>query len=100
MINIGTAVDVKDVHVSAQLAPQARAEFIAFLMGYADVFAWSYEDMVGLDVEIVVHNLPLDPDAKLVKQKLQKWRPQWLLKIKEEIMKQHRVGFLKVVLYP
>ena len=56
--------------------------------------------MVGLDVEIVVHNLPLDPDAKPVKQKLQKWRPQWLLKIKEEIMKQHSVGFLKVVLYP
>ena len=43
--------------------------------------------MVGLDVEIVVHNLPLDPDAKPVKQKLRKWCPQWLLKIKEESMK-------------
>ena len=38
-INIGTAADVKEVRISAQLAPQARAEFIAFLMGYADVFA-------------------------------------------------------------
>ena len=65
---------------------------------YADVFAWSYEDMVGLDIEIVVHNLPLDPDARPVKQKLRRWRPQWLLMIKEEIMKQHGVYFLKVVL--
>ena len=40
---------------------------------YADIFAWSYEDMDGLDVEIVVHNLPLNPDAKLVKQKLRRW---------------------------
>ena len=56
--------------------------------------------MVGLDVEIVVHTLPLKPDAKPVKQKLKRRRLQWLLKIKEEIMKQHNVSFLKVVLYP
>ena len=67
VINIGTAEDVKEVRISALLTPQAKAEFIAFLMEYADVFASSYEDMVGLDVEIVVHNLPLDPDAKPVK---------------------------------
>ena len=56
--------------------------------------------MVGLDVEIVVHTLPLKPDLKPVKQKLRRWRPQWLLKLKEEIMKQDNVSFLKVVLYP
>ena len=55
--------------------------------------------MVGLDVEIVVYTLPLKPDVKPVKQKLRRWRPMWLLKIKEEIMKQHNVSFLKVVLY-
>ena len=38
-INIDTALDVKEVYINVQLAPQARAEFIAFLMGYADVFA-------------------------------------------------------------
>ena len=69
-------------------------------MEYANIFAWSYEYMVGLDIKVVVHTLPLKPDGKPVKQKLQKWQPQWLLKIKEKIMKQHNVGFLKVVLYP
>ena len=57
------------------MSPQVRAEFIAFLTEYVDVFAWSYDDMVGLDVEIVVHTLPLNPDVKLVKQKLRRWRP-------------------------
>ena len=45
-------------------------EFIAFLKEYVDAFAWSYNDMVSLDVKIVVHTLPLNPDVKLVKQKL------------------------------
>ena len=99
VINIGTAEEVREVRISARLTPQARAEFIAFLMEYADVFAWSYDDMVGLDVKIVVHNLPLKPDAKPIKQELRIWRPQCLLMLKEEIVKQHNVNFLKVVLY-
>ena len=81
IINIGTAKEIKQVRISAKLPPQAREEFIAFLTEYADVFAWSYDDMVGLDVEIVVHTLPLDPDVKPVKQKLRRWRSQWLLMI-------------------
>ena len=44
-------------------------------MEYADVFSWSYEDMVSLDVEIVVHTLPLKLDVKPVKQKLRRWGP-------------------------
>ena len=56
--------------------------------------------MVGLDVTVVVHTLPLKLEAKPVKQKLKRLRPQWLLKIKEEIMKQHNVNFLKVIPYP
>ena len=100
VINIGIVEEVKEVRISAKLTPQARAEFIAFLMEYVDVFAWSYDDMVDLDVEIVVHNLPLKSDAKPIKQKLRRWHPQWLLMLKEEIVKQHNVNFLKVVLYP
>ena len=72
VINIGTAEEVKAVRISAKLSPQARAEFLAFLKEYANIFAWSYDDMVGLDVEIVVLTLLLKPDAKLVKQKLRR----------------------------
>ena len=39
VINIGTAEEVKEVRVSAQLSPHARAKFIAFLREYPNVFA-------------------------------------------------------------
>ncbi|KAJ9694023.1 hypothetical protein PVL29_009818 [Vitis rotundifolia] len=65
-----------------------------------DVFAWSYEDMPGLDPSIVQHHLPLLPHAKPVKQKLRRLHPRWSLQVKEEIQKQLSVGFLSVVEYP
>ena len=65
-----------------------------------DVFAWSYEDMPGLDPTIVQHHLPILPYARPVKQKLRRLHPRWSLQVKEEIQKQICVGFLSVVEYP
>ena len=73
---------------------------IDLLRSYLDVFAWSYEDMPGLDLTIVQHHLPILPHARLVKQKLRRLHPRWSLQVKEEIQKQLSVGFLSVVEYP
>ena len=64
------------------------------------MFIWSYQDMPGLDTEIVVHRLPLREECTLVKQKLGRVKPEMLLKIKEEVKKQLDAGFLKVSKYP
>ena len=69
---------------------------IDLLKEYVDVFAWSYQDMSGLDTDIVVHRLPLREECPLVKQKLRRVKPKMLLKIKEEVRKQLDAGFLKV----
>ena len=37
---------------------------------------------------------------KLVKQKLRRMKPEWTLKIREEVGKQYNAGFLRVVNYP
>ena len=37
---------------------------------------------------------------KPVKRKLRRMKPEWTLKIKEEVEKQYNTGFLKVVNYP
>jgi len=60
---------------------------LRFLTNYQDVFAWSYQDMPGLNTDIVVHKLPLIQDMKPVKQKLRRLKPEWSLKIKEEVKK-------------
>ena len=44
--------------------------------------------MPGLDRDITEHHIPTHPEAKLVKQKLHRLRPEWIEKIREEIAKQ------------
>ena len=38
------------------------------LKRYVDVFAWTYDEMFGLDLKLVVHSLNVDPRIKLVIQ--------------------------------
>ena len=79
---------------------RSRSRLIGLLRLYLDVFAWSYEDMPGLNPTIVQHHLPILPRARPVKQKLRRLHPQWSLQVKEEIQKQLSVCFLSVVEYP
>lgn len=60
---------------------------IEFLPNFKNVFAWSYEDMPGLAMDVVMHRLPLTPDYKSVNQKLRRMKPQWVVKVKEEVVK-------------
>ena len=64
------------------------------------MFTWSYQDMPGLDTDIVVHRLPLREKCAPVKQKLRRVKLEMLLKIKEEVKKQLDARFLKVAKYP
>ncbi|RDX84865.1 hypothetical protein CR513_34014, partial [Mucuna pruriens] len=75
-------------------APRLKSK--AHLKEYADVFAWSYQDMPSLDREIVEHKLPLVLGSTPVKQQLRRMRPEVALKIKEE----WNAGFLAVANYP
>ena len=65
------------------MSPTTKKELIDLLREYSDVFAWSYQDMPGLDTDIVVHRLPLREECALVKQKLRMVKPEMLLKINE-----------------
>jgi hypothetical protein len=59
------------------IAADVKNELVALLQEYVDIFSWSDADMPSLDIEKVVHKLPLIEGCKSVKQKL--------LKVKEEI---------------
>ena len=56
--------------------------------------------MPDIDPEIAHHEIPTLPDYKPVKQKLRKLCTEWLLKVKEEVVKQLNVGFIRVIEYP
>ncbi|XP_057976008.1 uncharacterized protein LOC131163438 [Malania oleifera] len=99
-INLGTNEEPKEVKIGALLGGKERCEMINLLKEYQDVFAWSYQDMPGLDTDLVTHKIPIYPDSKPVKQKLRRMRPDMLIKIKEEVQKQFEAGFLEVAKYP
>ncbi|KAI5386632.1 hypothetical protein KIW84_072962 [Lathyrus oleraceus] len=65
-----------------------------------NLHAWSYEDMPGLDNDIVQHFLPLKPECVPVKQKLRRTHHDMAVKIKEEVQKQIDAGFLVTSTYP
>lgn len=48
-LNLGTEEEPKKVLISGTLSPTEKEEIVAILREYVDVFAWSYEDMPGLD---------------------------------------------------
>jgi hypothetical protein len=70
LVNLGSEDDVKEVKIGSRLCPDVKKGLIDLLREYSDVFSWSYQDMPGLDSEIVEHRLPLKPECPSVKQKL------------------------------
>ena len=61
---------------------------------FRDVFAWSYEEMPGIDPSIVTHEIKTYPDARPVRQKLRPVHPRKTAAIKAEIEKLLKAGFI------
>ena len=56
-VNLGTPEEPKITKVSASLSSQEKQESTEFLKRNVQIFAWSYEDMLGLDPALVEHRL-------------------------------------------
>ena len=99
-INVGSDQVKKELKIGTLITSEQRIKMIALLQEYSDVFAWSYEDMPGLDTNIIVHKIPLEECCKPVKQKLRRAHSDIWIKVKVELEKQWDAGFLEVVRYP
>src|SRR3954469_18136552 len=100
IINLGTDEEPKNIKIGATLGKDVKATLTKLLHEYAEIFAWSYRDMPGLDTDIVVHRLPLKEGCAPVRKKRRRVRPDMDSKIREEVEKQLKAGFLSVVSYP
>ena len=83
LVNLGTDDEKKEVKIGSSLDSSTKKEIVDLFKEYVDIFAWSYQDIPGLNTEIVEHQLPMRPECKLVQQKLRRVKPEMLLKIKE-----------------
>ena len=50
-------------------SPLIRQDLVAFLRMNQDVFAWSHEDMPGIDPSVIVHRLNVNPTSSPIRQK-------------------------------
>lgn len=58
-IHLGTEENPRPTYISALLSEEKRE--MVLLLEFIDVFAWTYKEMQGLDPEVAVHYLGIDP---------------------------------------
>jgi len=62
---------------------------------YINVFAWNYEDMPGLDHQVTMHRLNINPDVKPVKQQQRQFLPEIMEVIQSEVKKLIDSSFIR-----
>ena len=94
-INISANLNVvENVHIDANCSPEEIAIYTTLFKEFCNVFAWSYEEMPGIDPPIVQHEIWTYPDAKPVRQKLRPVNPRKAATVKAEVEKLLKDGFI------
>lgn len=66
----------RKVKIGSALDQGVRADLIQFLRENKEVFAWSHEDMPGIDRRIIAHRLNVNPVMRPIKQKKRNFSPE------------------------
>ncbi|KAM1254428.1 hypothetical protein ACFX13_029395 [Malus domestica] len=100
--NVSISKDYPDrmVKIGTTLSPPIRLALISFLQENTKVFAWSYEDMLGISPDIICHCLSIDPKTKPVRQKRRSYDAERYEAMKAEVEKLKGIGFVREVNYP
>ena len=77
-----------------------RQALASFLKMNQDVFAWSHDNMPGIDPSVIVHRLNVNPASPPIRQKKRVFAPERDKAIAEEVKKLLEAGFIREVYYP
>ena len=86
--------------VGASMERKTKQDLVQFLKKSVDVFAWSHEDIPGIDPSVITHRLNVYPSSKPVRQKKWVFAPERDNAIKEEVKKLTIAKFIREVYYP
>ena len=90
----------KPIFISSQLTVQENEQLVTVLKEYMDVFAWTYDEMPGLDPGLVIHALNVDPRVKPIIQPARVFHTDVETQITQEVKKLLTVGFIKPIQHP
>jgi hypothetical protein len=85
---------IENVHIGVDCSPEEIMIYTELFKEFRDVFAWSYEEMPGINPRMVKHEIRTYLDAKPVRQFLRNVNPWKAPAIKAEVEKLLNVGFI------
>ena len=85
---------IENIHIGASCTDDEIKTYKALFQEFRDVFSWSYEEMPGIDLAIVIHEIKTYPDAKPIRQRLRQIHPRKAAAIKTEVEKLLKAGFI------
>ena len=88
------------IRVGADLEENIKKDLVCFLKKNIDVFAWSHEDMPGINPSVITHRLNISPSFKPMRQKKRVFTPKRDNAIKDEVQKLIAAKFIREVNYP
>ncbi|KAJ8421433.1 hypothetical protein Cgig2_031354 [Carnegiea gigantea] len=96
-----TEGDIKrTIKVDRALSQEIKASLVELLRKHQDVFAFSTDEMPGIDPAIISHHLNINPNVKPVKQKKRMFSAKKNKAIIEEVDKLLKAGFIQACQYP
>ncbi|CAN6579132.1 unnamed protein product [Malus baccata var. baccata] len=99
VIDLGTEEDPRPIQISGLLGVDDRAKIICLLQEFKDCFAWHYTEMPSLDSALVEHRMPIKEGYKPVKQAPRRMSNEIEEKVKEEIERLVKAGFIRPAKY-
>ncbi|XP_071916230.1 uncharacterized protein [Coffea arabica] len=88
------------VQVGAKLPSPLKEEMIHLIKDHRDVFAWSADEVVGVPSELMIHQLNVNPQARLVRQKSRHFGPKCSKAISDEVDKLLPAKMIHEIQYP
>ena len=88
---------VEHIHIGQNCSTEEAESFRALFKEFHDIFAWTYEEMSGIDPSIVIQKIKTYTTANPVQQKLRQVHPRKAVAIKAKVEKLLKVGFIYLV---
>jgi hypothetical protein len=88
------------VFLGSQLSGEQEKTLLRFLFNNKDVFAWSANDLCGVNRDVIEHSLNVDPDIRPRKQKLRKMSDDKAEGARNEVKRLLSAGVIREVTYP
>jgi hypothetical protein len=94
--------DIADqkVLLGSQLSGEQEKTLLRFLFNNKDVFAWTANDLCGVNRDVIEHSLNVDPSFRPRKQRLQKMSEDKAEGARNEVKRLLSAGVIREVTYP